>query len=46
MLTNTEGNLKRWLTNPPAVKPDAVMPNLNLSQADIDALTAYLQTLK
>jgi cytochrome c oxidase subunit 2 len=46
MLTNTEGNLKRWLTNPPAVKPDSVMPNLNLSQSDIAALTAYLLTLK
>ena len=21
MFTNTEGNLKRWLENPPAVKP-------------------------
>jgi cytochrome c oxidase subunit 2 len=46
MLTNTAGNLKRWLANPPASKPDAVMPNLNLTNADIDALTAYLQTLK
>ena len=46
MLTNTEGNLKRWLANPPAIKPDAVMPNLNLTNADVDALTAYLQTLK
>jgi cytochrome c oxidase subunit II len=45
-LTNTEGNIKRWLANPPAIKPDAVMPNLNLAQSDIDALTAYLQTLK
>jgi cytochrome c oxidase subunit 2 len=46
MFTNTEGNLKRWLTNPPAVKPDSVMPNLNLSKSDIDALTAYLLSLK
>ena len=46
MFTNTEGNLKRWLTNSPAVKPDSVMPNLNLSKSDIDALTAYLQSLK
>ena len=45
-LTNTEGNIKRWLANPPAVKPDSVMPNLNLSQADIAALTAYLTSLK
>lgn len=46
MLTNTEGNLKRWLANPPGIKPGSIMPNLNLSQSDIDALTAYLQSLK
>jgi cytochrome c oxidase subunit II len=46
MLTNTEGNLRRWLTNPPAVKPGSIMPNLNLTKTEIDALTAYLQSLK
>ncbi len=46
MFTNTEGNLERWLTNPPAVKPGSVMPNLNLTKTEIDALTAYLQSLK
>ena len=46
MLNNTEGNLKRWLANPPAVKPGSVMPNLNLGTQEIDALTAYLQSLK
>ena len=46
ILTNTEGNLRRWLTNPPAVKPGSVMPNLNLTTTEIDALTAYLQSLK
>jgi cytochrome c oxidase subunit 2 len=45
-LTNTEGNLRRWLTNPPAVKPGSIMPNLNLTKTEIDALTAYLQSLK
>jgi cytochrome c oxidase subunit 2 len=45
-LTNTEGNLRRWLTNPPAVKPGSLMPNLNLTKTEIDALTAYLQSLK
>jgi cytochrome c oxidase subunit 2 len=45
-LTNTEGNLRRWLANPPAVKPGSVMPNLNLTKTEIDALVAYLQSLK
>lgn len=42
----TEGNIKRWLKNPPALKPGSLMPNLNLSDADIDVLTAYLLSLK
>jgi len=39
-------NLKRWLRNPQAVKPGNDMPNLNLSEADIDAIAAYLENLK
>ncbi len=46
MLNNTEGNLRRWLTNPPLVKPGSIMPNLNLTTTEIDALVAYLQSLK
>lgn len=46
MFTNTEGNLRRWLTNPPEVKPGSVMPNLNLTRTEVEALTAYLQSLK
>ncbi len=43
---NTPGNLKRWLANPPGLKPGSIMPNLNLSGSDIDALVAYLTSLK
>jgi cytochrome c oxidase subunit 2 len=39
-------NLKRWLRNPQAVKPGNIMPNLNLSEADIEAIAAYLESLK
>ncbi len=46
ILANTPHNLARWLENPPGVKPGSLMPNLNLSRPDIDALVAYLQTLK
>jgi cytochrome c oxidase subunit 2 len=46
MLNNTEGNLRRWLANPPEVKPGSIMPNLNLTKAEVEALTAYLQSLK
>jgi cytochrome c oxidase subunit 2 len=44
-------NIKNWLRNPQDVKPmdpenNQGMPNLNLSEPQIDALTAYLTTLK
>lgn len=38
--------LSRWLKNPEAVKPGAKMPPLGLSDQEIQALVAYLQTLK
>lgn len=43
--------LRAWLRNPPAEKPMAPdqsrgMPNLNLSEVQIDALVAYLKTLE
>lgn len=34
--------LRRWLANPPAVKPGTAMPNLNLRPDEIDALIAFL----
>ena len=46
ILPLTSLNLSRWLANPPEIKPGSIMPNLNLSTADIDSLVAYLQTLK
>jgi len=39
-------NLKRWLRNPQAVKPGNLMPNLNLSEQDINAIAAYLESLR
>lgn len=46
LLTNAPENLARWLANPQAVKPSALMPNLGLNPTDITALTAYLHSLK
>jgi cytochrome c oxidase subunit 2 len=46
VLDNTQQNLATWLKDPQAVKPGNDMPNLNLSQDDIDALVAYLEGLK
>lgn len=44
-------NLKNWLRNPEAIKPmdpdnNQGMPNLQLSETQIDQLVAYLLTLK
>jgi len=36
--------VRRWLHDPRAVRPDTAMPNLRLSDADIEALLAFLQT--
>jgi cytochrome c oxidase subunit 2 len=45
ILVNDDDNLREWLRNPQAEKPGAQMPNLNLSDEQIDALVAYLRTL-
>lgn len=44
-------DLKAWLKDPPGVKPMAPadgrgMPNLNLTDAQVEALVAYLETLE
>lgn len=41
----TAPELRSWLSDPQSVKPGTAMPNLNLSDADLDALGAYLMTL-
>jgi cytochrome c oxidase subunit 2 len=46
LLPNTPEHLARWLANPPAVKPGALMPKLPLTGAQISALVVYLGSLK
>lgn len=46
LLENTPANLRRWIDDPPALKPGAKMPDYNLSPEQIDAVVAYLQTLE
>ena len=43
---NNTQNLKRWLADPPGVKPGATMPDLGLTDDQINDLVAYLQTLE
>ncbi len=41
-----EENLKRWISNPPAVKPGTQMPNLGLSEQQVTDLVNFLLILK
>ena len=39
-------NLQRWLDGPRAMKPGVVMPDYNLTEEQIEAITEYLLTLE
>jgi cytochrome c oxidase subunit 2 len=45
-LTNTQGHLREWIANPSALKPGVRMPAYPLTPSDLDAVVAYLETLK
>jgi cytochrome c oxidase subunit II len=45
-LTNTADNLRRWIRNPAAIKPGCLMPAMGLSDPELDAITAYMETLR
>lgn len=45
-LENTRGNLAGWIANSQAIKPGNDMPVMALSPGDLQALVAYLETLK
>jgi cytochrome c oxidase subunit 2 len=39
-------DLKAWISNPPALKPGTIMPNLGLTDQEATNIVAYLETLK
>jgi len=43
---NTPETLRLWIKNPDAIKPGSKMPAMGLSDHDLDAVTAYLETLR
>jgi cytochrome c oxidase subunit II len=45
-LSNSLPGLRAWIKSPDKYKPGALMPAMNLSDADLDQLVAYLATLK
>jgi cytochrome c oxidase subunit 2 len=45
-LSNTADHLAQWITDPQSVKPGNQMPANVLPASDLQALVAYLETLK
>jgi cytochrome c oxidase subunit II len=43
---NNEKNLRTFIDNPAHFKPGVLMPAMHLNKHDLDAVTAYLMTLK
>jgi cytochrome c oxidase subunit II len=42
---NTTENLRLWIQDPDAIKPGSLMPAMKLSDADVDAVVNYMETL-
>jgi cytochrome c oxidase subunit 2 len=45
-LTNSLEGLRAWVKSPEQFKPGVLMPAMNLNDAELDKLVAYLTTLK
>ena len=43
---NTPANLRLWIQKPEAIKPGSLMPAMELTDRELDAVTAYLETLR
>jgi len=43
---NTPGTLRQWISDPQTLKPGCLMPSMGLSDQDVNAVTAYLGTLR
>ena len=43
---NTPENLRVWLKDPDAIKPGSLMPAMQLSDAELDALVRYMLSLR
>ena len=46
VMANTPANLRRWIRNPDDIKPGSRMPAMNLNDQELDAVTAYLSSLR
>jgi cytochrome c oxidase subunit 2 len=46
IVPNTVENLRAWIQNPEALKPGSRMPAMQLTDRELDAVTAYVATLR
>jgi cytochrome c oxidase subunit 2 len=44
--TNSHDNLKLWIHDPESIKPGSLMPAMNLNAQDLEAVTAYMESLR
>ena len=43
---NTHDNLRLWIQDPSAIKPGSLIPAMKLSDADLNAVVNYMETLR
>ena len=43
---NTTENLRLWIQQPDAIKPGSLMPAMKLTDAELDAVVRYMETLR
>ncbi len=46
VLANTDATMRDWIADPQRYKPGAFMPQVPLAPADLDAVAAYLRSLR
>ena len=46
VVPNTADNLRQWVRDPQKAKVGCLMPNMQMTDQEVDQLVAYLQTLK
>jgi cytochrome c oxidase subunit 2 len=46
MLPNGAAGLKQWVRTPQSIKPGSEMPDVGLGATELDAVVAYLTTLR
>jgi cytochrome c1 len=46
VISNTPGNLARWIQHPQQIHPGSAMPEMHVTPEDARTITIYLETLR